>query len=306
MTRRRQDLFLVSTRKELRVRVREILLGEGVRVATFDTAAEALERARQAAPTLAVADMEAAPPGALPELRGGLPVTCRLVAVGAPDDEAMAAAAREGAAYVLREPLDEPLFLQVVRTLLEMSALVEENLDLRNELRHSKSLVMKDDLTSAYNRRYFDTFLEEEIERSRRFGSCLSLIFMDLDNLKKVNNRFGHAMGSLALREAAVRILDTVRSIDKAVRWGGDEFCIILPETDWRGAREVAERVRARFGDGPFLKDVVEGGVVLTASFGIASFPEHADNKDDLVSRADEAMFRIKSARKNGILVAGS
>jgi diguanylate cyclase (GGDEF)-like protein len=226
-----------------------------------------------------------------------------VVTVGGGDEDGVRALLRDGVYHAFRDPLDTLQFQQVVRNAVERAGLVEENASLRNELRRSKSLIMKDDLTSAYNRRYFDTFLDEEIERSRRFSSPLSLIFMDLDDLKKVNNRYGHAMGSLALKEAAVRIIDTIRSIDKAIRYGGDEFCIILPETDWRGAQEVAERIRANFADGLFLVGKTEG-VSLTASFGIASFPEHAQTKGEMIKKADEAMFLIKGKQKDGILVA--
>jgi len=159
-------------------------------------------------------------------------------------------------------------------------------------------------LTAAYNRRFFERSIAEEIDRARRFGHAVSLIFMDVDNLRDVNRRYGHAVGSNVLREAAARMIRTVRSIDHAVRYGGDEFCVILPETDWRGAIEVAERIRATFAQKPFALGGTKG-VMLTASFGVASFPEHATTKEDLVKAADQAMFQVKESRKNGILVAG-
>ena len=87
------------------------------------------------------------------------------------------------------------------------------------------------------------------------------------------------------------------------MRYGGDEFCVILPETEWRGALEVAERIRRNFASRPFQVDDTE--VVLTASFGVASYPEHASNKTEIIKAADEAMFAVKDERKNGILVAG-
>lgn len=164
-------------------------------------------------------------------------------------------------------------------------------------------LVSKDDLTMAYNRRFFEEYISDELERARRYNSPLSLIFLDMDGLREVNSKYGHTMGSRTLQEAAARILNAVRAIDKVVRYGGDEFCIVLPETDIEGAREVAERVKQRIAQTPFLLPET-GGIELTASLGIACFPIHALTKDDLVKRADEAMFKVKENSKNDIGVA--
>ncbi|MEJ2367605.1 MAG: GGDEF domain-containing protein [Acidobacteriota bacterium] len=170
-------------------------------------------------------------------------------------------------------------------------------------MRRMNDLVTKDDLTLSYNRRFFEEHLSEELERARRYNNPLSLIFLDLDGLRVVNNRFGHAMGSRTLQEAAARIMNSVRSIDKTVRYGGDEFCIILPETDWQGAIEVAERIRARLAGSPFLLDET-GGIEITGSFGVASYPTHAITKEELVKKADEAMYLIKTQSNNDIQVA--
>jgi diguanylate cyclase (GGDEF)-like protein len=164
-------------------------------------------------------------------------------------------------------------------------------------------LITKDDLTLAYNRRFFEEYLVEEMERARRYSKPLSLIFLDLDGLREVNNRFGHAMGSRTLQEAAARVMNAVRTIDKVVRYGGDEFCIILPETEWKGALEVAERIRQRLAATPFLLEET-GGIEITGSFGVASYPTHAISKEELVKKSDEAMYRIKSQTKNDIQVA--
>jgi len=304
VSRRRPDLLLLCGRSDLRSRIEDSLLGENYRINLASTAAEGLETAGRQRCHLAIVDIASLQdPEDVKQIRSALPLTSPVITVGGGDDDSVRALLRDGVYHAFPDPLDSLQFQQVVRNAVERTGLVEENASLRNELRRSKSLIMKDDLTSAYNRRYFDTFLDEEIERSKRFSSPLSLIFMDLDDLKKVNNRYGHAMGSLALKEAAVRIIDTVRSIDKAIRYGGDEFCIILPETDWRGAQEVAERIRANFANGLFLVGKTEG-VSLTASFGIASFPQHAQTKGEMIKKADEAMFLIKGKQKDGILVA--
>ncbi len=170
-------------------------------------------------------------------------------------------------------------------------------------LTRSNELAMKDDLTRAFNRRFFESYLNQEIERGIRYGTIFSIIFLDLDELKKVNDAYGHLSGSKTLQEVARRILGAVRAIDKVVRFGGDEFCIILPQTDEDQARAVAERVRHAIAGQRFaLDDSVE--VEITASFGIASFPRHSKSKEGLVRKADDAMYRIKTGSKNAIGIA--
>jgi diguanylate cyclase (GGDEF)-like protein len=171
------------------------------------------------------------------------------------------------------------------------------------QLTRSRDLAMRDDLTKAYNRRFFESYLDEEIERSRRYGTLFSIIFLDLDDLKMVNNFYGHLTGSRTLQEVAKRILGAVRAIDKVVRFGGDEFCIILPQTDQDQAMAVARRVRKAMTAGAFRLDP-DVEISITASFGIATYPTHAMTKEDLVRQADAAMYRVKSTTKNEVGIA--
>jgi diguanylate cyclase (GGDEF)-like protein len=171
------------------------------------------------------------------------------------------------------------------------------------QLTRSRDLAMRDDLTKAYNRRFFETHLDEEIERSRRYGTLFSIIFLDLDDLKMVNNLYGHLSGSRTLQEVAKRILGAVRGIDKVVRFGGDEFCVILPQTDQDQAVAVANRVaRAVSANALHIDPEIE--VSITASFGIATYPTHAMTKEGLIRQADAAMYRVKSSTKNAVGVA--
>ena len=171
------------------------------------------------------------------------------------------------------------------------------------QLTRSRDLAMRDDLTKAFNRRFFESYLDEEIERSRRYGSLFSIIFLDLDDLKMVNNVYGHLTGSRTLQEVAKRILTAVRGIDKVVRFGGDEFCIILPQTDQDQALAVANRVRKTMTASSFHVDP-DIEISITASFGIATYPTHAVTKEDLVRQADAAMYRVKSTTKNAVGIA--
>jgi diguanylate cyclase (GGDEF)-like protein len=168
-----------------------------------------------------------------------------------------------------------------------------------------RELVIKDDTASCFNRRHFEEFLPEELSRASRFRSPVSLIFLDMDNLKQVNSQHGHSMGSRTLYEVSVRVRSKIRKFDKLFRFGGDEFCIVLPETEWHGALEVAERVGDVIGGRPFLtRELGKTGVQMSASLGIASFPLHARSQRDLIQRADEAMQKVKNSGKNAIGVA--
>ena len=171
------------------------------------------------------------------------------------------------------------------------------------QLTRSRDLAMRDDLTKAYNRRFFETYLDEEIERSRRYGTLFSIIFLDLDDLKMVNSFYGHLSGSRTLQEVAKRILGAVRGIDKVVRFGGDEFCVILPQTDQDQAILVANRIAKSITASPLHIDS-NVDVSITASFGIATYPLHAMTKEALIRQADAAMYRVKSTTKNAVGVA--
>jgi diguanylate cyclase (GGDEF)-like protein len=173
------------------------------------------------------------------------------------------------------------------------------------QLLSMRELIIKDDTASCFNRRHFEEFVPEEMARASRFRAPVSLIFLDLDNLKEVNTNHGHAMGSRTLYEVSVRVRAKIRKFDKLFRYGGDEFCIVLPETEWHGAMEVAERVRRAIADKAFLvRELGRECARITASFGIASFPLHARTQKELVARADKAMQRIKKSGKNAIGIA--
>ena len=167
----------------------------------------------------------------------------------------------------------------------------------------TKELTIKDDLTQTYNRRYFEAFIDEELERAKRYGNAFSIIFLDLDDLKGVNSQYGHLMGSRTLQEVATRILGSVRGVDRVVRFGGDEFCIILPHTTVEEALIVANRVREDIAEKPFILSA-NVQVQVTASMGISCFPIHGRTKETLIAKADQAMYEIKTKKKNAVGVA--
>jgi diguanylate cyclase (GGDEF)-like protein len=170
-------------------------------------------------------------------------------------------------------------------------------------LQKAEALSVTDDLTRLYNSRYLNLVLRREAKRAMRSGRALSLLFIDLDGFKAVNDNHGHLNGGKALVEAGAIIRASARETDVAVRFGGDEFSVVLPDTAHEGAVSVAERIRDRIRVHRFLGS--EGLVVkLTASIGVATLPDVAESAEELLRAADVAMYRVKDAGKNGIYVA--
>jgi diguanylate cyclase (GGDEF)-like protein/PAS domain S-box-containing protein len=162
---------------------------------------------------------------------------------------------------------------------------------------HALELAFTDSLTGLYNRRYFMEQIEREFIRANRGKVALSLIMVDLDGLKMINDRFGHHEGDAFLREVAGIIKANTRASDVAARWGGDEFMLLAPETDSDSAWKIAERVRAQVKQ---YRRILEGEEVgITISVGIVSYPAHASMISELLRRADEAMYSAKRGGKD-------
>ncbi|HUM14814.1 MAG TPA: GGDEF domain-containing protein [Candidatus Nitrosotalea sp.] len=162
-----------------------------------------------------------------------------------------------------------------------------------------KEFSFKDEVTGLYNRRFFSIRLEEEVSRYRRFNHPVSVVLLDLDGFKAVNDELGHAAGDETLRAMADILLKQSRGINVICRYGGDEFAVLLVETSKSGARLYADRIRYVLSTWTFSH-----GRRVTASFGIASLPEDvAPAADELIRAADEALYAAKRAGKNRVSV---
>jgi diguanylate cyclase (GGDEF)-like protein len=158
-----------------------------------------------------------------------------------------------------------------------------------------------DPLTGIYNRRFINEFLMKEIERSKRLDKNFALVICDIDNFKEINDTYGHISGDVALQALTELITGTVRHLDVVGRYGGDEFMMILPETDKERASQVIERIRHKIekDDIPIPNGL---RVKITVSFGVAVFPEDGYFSDYLLVTADERLYKAKSLGKNRVV----
>lgn len=190
--------------------------------------------------------------------------------------------------------LDDPSFelLHTVQCHAELA--------LSNAERYSlaKERAFTDDVTELYNARYLLSTAENEIRRAERYGNPLSIVFLDLDRFKLVNDTHGHIVGSRTLRNLSKLLLECIRQVDTLARYGGDEFTILMSDTGHEAATLVAERIR-RYVEGYLFEGGDGAPLRLTISAGVASFPEHGRTREELLDAADKAMYRAKSLGRN-------
>ncbi|HYO63189.1 MAG TPA: sensor domain-containing diguanylate cyclase [Pyrinomonadaceae bacterium] len=161
---------------------------------------------------------------------------------------------------------------------------------------HMQRAALIDALTGCVNRRCFETQLERDLHLATRTRQPVSLIMLDLDNFKSVNDTYGHERGDVVLRCLAETLRAELRGVDTAARYGGEEFAVILPQANFEGALQVAERLRERVG-----QTEMPGVGRVTASFGVATFPVHAGSRDQMVAAADRALYDAKRTGRNRV-----
>jgi len=287
-----------------------VLQREGFDVRSAATGKEAILKVRTDPPDLVLLDM------ILPDM-DGLEVL-RLIKAR-PDDQfipviilsvksdldSKVAGLRIGADDFLAKPFAEAEILARCAAMLRIKTLQDQ---LRATQRKLEEQSITDGLTGLKNRRLFDERLDEEFRRAQRYSDPVSLIMVDLDHFKQVNDRLGHQMGDVVLREAAACIRASIRDPDICARYGGEEFAVILPKTHLSGALAVAERIWRELGNKVYHQEVTEGGrakpvdVRVTASIGLAFFPsKDITSAALLVKFADEALYQAKHSGRNTI-----
>ena len=184
-------------------------------------------------------------------------------------------------------------FLTIFAQQIEMAITIA---DLFEEV---KAQAVTDGLTGLYNRRYFEEYLKKEVTRAMRQQQAFSIVGLDLDHLKQINDKYGHAYGDLAIKTVANVLKKNARSIDTAARMGGEEFNVILPGVDSKGAIIAAERIRKAL-ESEKLDTIGH----ITASIGVATFFEHSDNIEDILELTDQAMYQSKRNGRNQVTLA--
>ena len=196
-------------------------------------------------------------------------------------------------------PFDESE-MERARVVAEYAAIALDNAERYNG---AKARALIDDATGLYNFRYLLDSADHELERAARYGLELSVLFIDIDRFKQVNDHHGHLVGTATLRHVASHLQRCVRQIDTLARYGGDEFTVLLSDTSSAAARTAAERIRQAVADSVF--DDGQGNAVrVTVSIGAASYPRDSGTRDELIDLADKAMYRAKSLGRDRVALA--
>jgi len=221
-----------------------------------------------------------------------------LVTYNQPDHERAATAMGLGASDMVRTPVDEQELIARIRTQLRRQRYVDI---LRQRIDRGLELSIVDQLTSLYNRRYMLNQLEQWRKRTSNGDSHLSIVSLDIDHFKSVNDSHGHQAGDTVLETFAQRLSQHVRPKDIACRPGGEEFLVIMPETDEAQARIGAERIRQAIAADPFEIDQGRNTLNITVSAGVATYTGGDESISEFMHRADLALYEAKQAGRNQV-----
>jgi two-component system cell cycle response regulator len=203
----------------------------------------------------------------------------------------------------LTRPIDKNELLARVRTQVRKKRYTER---LRDNAQRSIEMAITDALTGLHNRRYMESHLATLAEQASSRGKPLALMMLDIDFFKSINDNYGHDAGDDVLREFAVRIRKSIRGIDLACRYGGEEFVIVMPETDLHVAGVVAERLRRSIAGEPFAIAKGTKRIEVTISIGLSTLEVKGEAVADVLKRADNALYRAKHDGRNRVVSAAA
>ena len=200
--------------------------------------------------------------------------------------------------YLIR-PIDKNEMLARVRTQVRKKRFAER---LRDNMQASIEMAVTDGLTGLHNRRYMESHVSTLVEQAAARGKPLTVLVLDIDYFKSVNDTYGHDAGDDVLREFSMRLKKSIRGIDLACRYGGEEFVVVMPDTDMAVAAAVAERVRRGIATESFPISQGKQAIEVTISIGIASLTSTTDTSADILKRADLALYRAKRDGRNRVV----
>jgi two-component system cell cycle response regulator len=226
-----------------------------------------------------------------------------LVLVSDGDRRKLNQALEMGVNDYLTRPIDKNELIARVRTNLRKKLYADR---LRHNVQLSLEMAITDQLTGLHNRRYMSRHLDNLVSGAQKTGKPLAFLIMDIDHFKSVNDTHGHDIGDEVLREFASRISANIRGIDLACRFGGEEFVVVMPDTDMDFASTVAERLRKSVETNPFVISRAPGKLNVTISIGIAASLNNGDTAEALLHRADQALYRAKREGRNRVILAAA
>jgi two-component system cell cycle response regulator len=300
------NALIVDPSEEIRQTLMEKFQEAGFFSHTAQSGKEALELVKEFFFNFAVTEVE------LPDMKGldllkGIkrihPDTAVVFITGSPSLETSVDALNAGAGAFLVKPIQPEPLMQHVNGLLERQKNIIETRELlfaeRKKREFYQYLSIRDGLTDLYNHRHFHELLNQEMAPAVRNNQPLSLLMVDIDNFKQFNDTYGHPTGDQALQVIGKIFIDNSRRVDHVCRYGGEEFALITPETNGASAVYLAKRLLTKVRKTRIQVYDSSIEVRLTISIGIASYPVDADNKTDLILRADENLLLAKRAGKD-------
>lgn len=297
-------IMLVNGDEKICNSLYSLLLQRGYSVTALPNGREAVQKAKEYSFDILITEMKMPDMSGIEVIRKFKQIKseiCIIVLTAYGSVETAVEAMKEGAYDYITKPFNLNEVKLIVDRALERLKLLKAARD--KEI--YKELAILDGLTEVYNRRYFDRILAQELNRARRYNHQLSLLMVDIDDFKRYNDTYGHPVGDRVLKQIAKKLLESSRNIDFVTRYGGEEFAIVLPETDKTGASVAATRFLSLITlikiDDP--KSIFSGKI--TVSIGLASYPEDALTKEELISKADSALYQAKHLGKNRVCLFG-
>jgi two-component system, cell cycle response regulator len=282
--------------------LKESLSDEGYQVSAAASATEAMQLVREFKPHLVLTDQDM--PGftgleMLRELRGQLNYVAVIFVSGRSDTQMITQALRAGADDYVRKPFRFEELLARVEACLRTRDLHQELMAANTQL---QDMVERDYLTGLFNMRSMYDRIDGELKRAQRFGRKLACVMIDMDHFKTVNDNNDHLFGSFVLKEVGHMIQNTMRESDFAARYGGDEYLVVLTDTDAKGAKVFCDRLREKVGGHHFVEGKNEIRLTMSLGCAVSTLPNPPDARQ-LVRQADHALYRAKETGRNRVVV---